>query len=499
MKIYKYRLHQIYSTYFINEIPDLDLLAKKLMRENFSNLIYSSNNVLYFNQDGKLFQESLSIAIKPHHPYGEYMMPEGLSEYQQIFSNMSVNYKVHEEYLFSDNIISSFPYIRCFLPKFIAEDDKTRHQFYPSIKIYKTGIIHLDFISFSPEEKRSVSLKEFISDEINLYKKQFNTIKIPLDLLSNNIIENYKMYKEYADIVDRNIEDFSEGEDEFINLDITKLAKEDEYFDLYFIKDYIFESLELILNTKKYKQKNSLGNYWVGKPIAIIEKQALTISEKNRLVKSVINRVVLNKERRGVEQPVNLRPYNDYELYLSESVGLLINQKYKSDSFEEIIAPLIVLEEIIVHLYLLLKQELELVEKTDNLEDILVHNKFILFLKDLIVNKTSRFGEIESIVKSQLFDNYKFEHIDDLLTKKIEAKRVELEYRLNRENNTFIEVITILFGVLGSSPIYENIVKPFFGTDKMKENKQVLFYLATLITTMIVVYAIKFIIKYFRK
>jgi len=496
LKLEKSRTIHYYGSYFINEIRNLSKFAEFLCKKRFAPIIYLSNNKVIRNLDDKIVYEDINYSKQPHKAFAEIDFPENLSEYEEIYIYLSASYRVNEEHLLSTGYINSFEYIRCYLGKIIAEDDKYSYQIYTSVKIYNTGVILLELSVFSPEEEIIDSLKTFIDNDVNLFANEFKRLKFPVYIASKAFIEKSCMFKKYSDYIRKNIENYFEDDNNFFVIDIDPLYP-DEYFNINFIKDYLFDYLELEINSFSRKYPNKMGNYWIGKPIVFIEKYNLNDVEKKGLISSTIARAFLKQNQYDDYAEVNLRKFGDYEYYVTEAVSLILNKKQYVEDFENTIPSILVIHQEIFHLYLLYKQELEIVDLTESFEDILDHKKFVTYLKELFIEKNSNFGEINDVINHSLYKKLKLNDLEVLLDKKIENKSIEVQYFNEKRNSIFIEIITIFFGVIGSSPIFEYITKPLFDVSStMSESKQIAYFLATLSIIILIIFILRFLIGF---
>lgn len=487
MKIFKSRVNYLYSSYFINEIDDLSLLANNLIKNDICSIVYSSDNYVYQKTDNTIIVKPLDFEKIPNEAQGVFSVSDDLSEYQKLYIYESTSYKVNEEHLLSTFYTETFQYIRCFLNKIIAEDDMFRYQLYPMLKIYKSGTIHLSFRTISSERYIATNLEKYITKEVNLYKIKFNSIKIPIQIalkafMDNNIISQNDI-KEY---LKTNIQDYSEDNDKFYNLDLNNLYQ-NQHFNIDFIREYIIDLVQQCI------PKNTLGNYWTGKPIVFIEKYYFAKKEKEKLINSVLNRTN-SASHIDLHQEKSLRKFNDYEYYSNGSVSLIINNTLKAKEFSNHVFPIIILEEEIINMYLSFKQELERIDSTRSIYDVYKDRKYIMFLKELFfVN--SNYGEIKDLINYILYEKMRFGTLELLLKEKIELRSLISNHEFNQVDNSLRNITTLIFSIIGSTSIFEYVIKPLFGLHEKCVFKYILFYIGTTTIMTVIVMIIRKCIK----
>lgn len=493
MKIKQIANHYFYSTYFINDIPKLSSFAEYIINSGFSNSLYHSDNYLLTNEDGSIKKHDIELKQDNFNPSGQISINEELTGYNDIYLFQAINSKLYKNFFFTESLSKDVTYIKCFLDKFIASDSHHNHQIYPILTIFSTGIVILDLQLFSPENLKEINTNDFLKDYVNLYKINFSSIKIPVSLSYLAVLENIPNLTLPEDFFENKLEDYSEDDQNFINIDLKHFYNDFDNYNLNFIKDYIFEHIEIINNDWSPKKINSLGNYWIGKPILMINDHDLIDEEKNDLIDYTLARMKYDNKKSDFIKKENLRHSNDYELYMSASVSLFINNQVSEENIDGTKISILVMEEEAIHLYLLAKQENEHIDEASNLGDIFKHKRFINYLKKKLLRTISSSGEINYIIKLLLYDHYKIQVEEDILDKIIEEKQSELLFLAEKNKNSFYNVLSLIFGIIGSSSIYEFIISPLCIDSNTSELNKVKYYLFSLVGLLVITFSLRFI------
>jgi hypothetical protein len=395
---------------------------------------------------------------------------------------LALNFKTNEEHLLSKNYLGPFYYVRCFMNLIIADTENIRYLMYPMIKIYKTGIFHLSFTIFSEHECNVTNEKDILDEGVNLFEKKFNSVKIPIQLGKKCLVDNG-----ISKVLDESIEDFSESDESFNTLDLVKYYK-DAYFNLDFIKNYIFSILELEVNRGKKKSFNMIGNYWIGRPVVFLEDIKITGKEKKSLISNLLARTIVPKKSQDKFFEKNLRAFEDYDFYANEAVSLIINNiTYNKKEFENTICSRIIIEEETLNIYLLYKRQLERMDFVEDFQQILEEREFVMHLKEVFYRK-SHFGKIDEQINYILNEKLNLSELQNLLSEKIDIRSKIVENKRGEKREEYQNFTTSLFGILGSSTIYEYIVKNIFDLSTSPNNVKIICYLLSLLFVLFILW-----------
>lgn len=498
MQIMDWDIWHVYSTFFIEEIMPLEEIAGLLVKYDFCNNIFSSEEEIFWKQGKNIYREAINIQKKGYERKAKVNLPYKKIDYNLEGFNQSFKMFFYESDIFNSIYFNSFTYIRCFLEPIYLYEQKSYKILYPQIKIYDNGVVLITYRVIS--SKKQISVDNFIPEYLNLYKHNFDSILLSPGLLKliyraflldEIVMGNFRGYKfgKKVNFVDEKIDSNSivinEGDFTF-NLTPIGTVLEYDVLNIDFLQGIITASLEYVLNkgkinkinrNKKGKYKFNIGNYWLGYPSvyllkyknqpefsdSIIKKFGFSLSKLMARVSSIYFEETSNFFGK------NLRAFKDYCVFINEALVLWVFSKKGLESDREFFDPnrghLIynkqVFIESILHFYLSCKR---LEERSSYM--IFSYKSLIKETLDIIdfyknTEKISSKGELNCFYRKAI-NKLGFKQL-----KKYTDERLKTIAEISKENriNSYRKIglaLSIFFGLLSSTIITERITIPLW-------------------------------------
>lgn len=500
MRITEWRIWHTFSSYYLENITDLRLLGKGLLKHRFAHAIINSSGEAFYLRNGKIIVKNLNLTSVTGQSYGTVNLPKTSDNYLQYCLIQGSNMLFQEINVLSESYREKVDYIRCYLLPCYIQIKDNQHLLFPQLKIYENGIYILSFQLSPPEEE--INLNQFIDSYVNLSQCRIDNMGIPPDIIK--LAHKYVVFNELTGIFSKRklhtalLNSNKEIDEHSVSIDSfgfsLKVCPYKYYFDQYDVditlnslKDIITISLTQVLDelvimmfNPPFRHRNyqfSPGNYWRGRPIIYIlsfEEQPSTSTDILLNFDEDIMRILartsgdsLELERHGL--PQNYRLFNDYTSHFNEALslfifskkGLIVGPDLLNHNNERVLLDKEVFQEAIIfnqmtHMKYIERSTLSLESQSFFSSELLN----ISTLESLSID-ISPYGEL---TKMYLEANSIFK-IDDTRNRIEHNLRIRSEdLQQKRENLTrkFGWLITMFFGVIGSISLAEKIIGPFW-------------------------------------
>ncbi|WP_313042245.1 hypothetical protein [Pseudomonas sp.] len=485
---------------------------------------------LYFNEGGRLRTQQLSIKTTIAEMgmkvsgYDAFMAasPGNINAFS--FST-ALNLLLSDKKLFSSAFNFPADSARIFMrPIAIRAEGQDEHElFFPYIRIYEGGVVSISMRAVSGFKDSTV--QEVVENEVN--KSRQNIISVLCErefLLACTECQLSKMplrdrtaeRKAYEETIASTLNSPEDLEllDEHITvfelvsvdqLTLTDLARN--------LLSVVARAVMLgAVNTRiswlrpQYRE-HFFGEYWCGKPIIFIrshtEQRESAVENWNvhkRFVDSVMIRAY---QADSVKYPalgvVDLRPFDDYNNFYSESVSLLLSSarvgafidRCESYTFDNLTSDAQVLNEAAHFIWMYYSYaSLDLGRCKTAINVARLELEVMSFEESTI--SAHKYGEIAKYIESVKCGEYMV-MTSKLLHKKFESVRKAIELDEKIASESYSRRITIIFGIIASATLSPELMQPlskYFGIASGDENLSKLYGIGASVVVVVSVLAL---------
>lgn len=493
MKIKDFDIWYSYSSYFIDSLKNIDLLAKNLIENKICDIIYFSNDKILYSNNGVIINKKIDIEQNKYDSIGKITLPDGLGDYQLEGVYQSSSMKIAENSLFTDVFSYNNSYIRGFVSEFSIKCNNSILNLYPQLKIYNNGIIILTFRMIAGD--RVLDIEDFLNNRINLHSAIFEDIFIPKEIsklivfiLMGKKNKNKKIIEKWTEKIkiDSDNEDFNFEKCSI--KEILKLLDYEPILNFDFIKTIIFDNI--IFSCIK---DNDFGNYWLGRPTIYLLDYENQPNKSDEIIKifdkeiaSILSRGTLEsiKNHKKLLQK-DMRDFNDYSYFASKASSLFIyskegikgNRVFSDLNRGHLIYDKQIIEEAMLYYFLSYKKEEEIVNRINNYPSIIKQKRYI---KDFEfgIEDISYYGEIDEILLN--FQNiFKIRKIKDNIDASLKLKEEETKEKRNINSKIISDVLYFFTLLFGAGTFCNNFVIPLYNfliTRKIIETKSIYYF-----------------------
>lgn len=466
-KIKRADVYYTYSTYYIGPCVSPDLLAKLFLVKGLTKVVYDSNEFIYYFKEKEFVKAECDIKISPDLCVGQFSLKNWPKESftQEILYQIQIDKYFEKRLLSIDDKYINNQYIRFSIDEIVLESDNYRIHLYPLVTIYTSGSMIIEYKCIIPSP---IGFCDFFENFVHLTQHKINKCfcnKALSDLSQFNCLN-------YPDQIDS----FNDVESDFKFQLYQFVLDQKENFTLTNITLSIFSILINVLNFEGKFDFFSLGNHWSMRPdVHIIEfnkqpgKSSTILQKYKKIVESLLLMVDISisnyYEREEVQ---NLRPFDDYLYFFTPGISLTVwskkgylSTKREGDKNDEhIISSIQIINRYLSYYDMLFEKPIEIIETCNDYSSILRYQEdFYLLDKDNF--HMSHYGEIEDLLayaKKQLKIEEKKQNAREYLG----FKKLKLENKKADFFNKITLSLTILFGLLSSSTLSSDVIRPFW-------------------------------------
>lgn len=496
MKLKDWDIWHSYSSYYINNIKNPELIARKLVEKDICPLVFASNAEYWYKSNNKVKKQSLKIKRLDQSRF-EVEGLEALEGYPQEVLWQAARMWYKEVCLFSEKYRQSFPYLRCYFNACYLKRGHGTIALYPQIKLYANGTYNLIFREIAPSDF-TYYLEAFIENEVNLPKHRLDCIEIPPELMKYRSRSKYKFeisrlpfHKKIKRIILKNR--FIKNTDSFIEKNTKEVKEEDFSFKVFPLKTtsrdlylkslcriIIFAFTHVIGQTSvdiKNVNDHATGDWTLRPSIYILEfidqpnsSHEIIDQFGDQLGKIMarISNIQYNDFNEFLGKNLRRTTFGDYTLHINNALSLWTMSKKGLLSTQhdpnrgDIIYEKQIQTEAVEHLYL---SHWRLLDKSalfsTSYDSIMSEDLDLLNLEELVTdtNKIGNFGEIDEIINYS--DNeLGWNSIRKSIEKKLELRSKYATQEQNKFYQRFSVILAIIFGVGGLTIFTKEVLSP---------------------------------------
>jgi hypothetical protein len=529
-----------YTNYFIEDFDGFELenIARLFIQNNLCVAVYHSSNKIWWKNNKEIRSSVIKFKNlgndKLQYSFDTKGFSQNTKDYALKGIAQAAEMRISELTLFSPQYLDMFSYIRGYLNECYISLGGRVITLYPQIKIYDNGVFILSFRIISSIDDVECSIDNFIKYDVNLYQHKADYIEIPpewfklyykdsLLWLEGDIVSRYKTQRSIKRKDSKNTAKIREINR--IDFTFQVLHLEDESDDTLFIKntlgnlrDMIISSLYHVINQTndgiKYillgagNEAYHIGESPVSRPsIYILEfinqpdSSGKIIEEYGNEIGKIITRVSSQLDfTKFLEH--NLRPLDDYILYINQALTLWVLSKKELNSNKEsfdvdrghLIYEKQVQAESIDYMYTCYRRYAERSHlKYISYSSSIIEQLSIIKLKNILEHSFYA-GELNELhaYAAKMFK------LKDLFDYSLRNLKLETELLKTKRDENFKKMglaISVLFG-LASLPNFANeIIKPVWGyLDLWQPNGEVPQHLFFIAIASLIIFAILVVI-----
>lgn len=525
------------------DVEDLDLheAATLLVDNDFAPCILHRDGTTWFKSDEEVLSgitthklESNEIVIRLVGQDSKDIFSQ-LNSYAQESWHQSIQFRMNELIAFEDVFMTDYIRISVGLIKAFSEENQTNYHLYLTVKLYRNGVIIVEYRELSPENK--IDYSDFIKSDLNLSMIGFDSVEVPVAIMDlgakayHESIFKYSFHqrlriigigKKHSSAVQSVKRNIKSGD---FNFELAELIQSDDNLEtlssisqtIFSIVGYIASKPRKGLSYLCFGQRNIIqaGNFWSGRPYTFItDFQGQRKSAKENVdifghsLGCIMGRSLIERESNPKQYlSKDYRYFDDYSIFLSSSFSLCIwskqgvdSQKAWNDSNNSgLIYRQQAINEFLEYGYMINRMLLQKVNNSKNLEAINKLRSQILDFKNYIKD-ASRHGEIRELIDASLTE-YGVPELETRINQRLELQLDELNRIYNVSNNSMNRLIVITFGMIASFSLSNRLIEPIWLAIGLpvsdNQNIQFLVYISiALLISIVLIFSIFIINKY---
>lgn len=441
---------------------------EKLITSKVAVFALDSTNCLYMGIDRKV--TALPFKVNYRHGHFEAGIEfdndffDSLPEFFQVYIANSIGASIFERNLAPGNIEND--YIILFLSSIILHIDGKMVFAYPTIKLYKSGVIIVDLAVYSSD--REESERDIVDFLISLRTAQYERVQTAvyflnykgLDVTNVEIIERDGISRRYGDYVGDKISSFKD----LSILLVSEIIDENQTFIAH-------HNFSLVSNKIKDNYIQALMN---GIPC-----------EATQTFKRI--------------KYYNYREFEEsYEHYVTVGTTITVGL------VEETRIPSLVIDELFLYMAAKVFQlKSKLNSKGNSLDEILDLYKHIINIRAYLINGLSAYSFSKKIFDDLFRDYSMFEQMDNI-KELIEVEVKSLEVISNKRQIKAQNIFALVLTLLSSEAIMTNIIRPFYlsyksiGIEELTFAENLFMYILPLIAVLTILFIRHTVGKVFR-
>lgn len=485
LKISHGELWYTYSTYITSFPSSLESFGKLLVAKGFTSNVFSSDGYIYYFENNKFIQVKPEYKLKTDRTQASFSLTEFPKDsFSKECIYESFLYRYHQQQLLSLNESNyiDVSYIRFSLGEIVLQDGKTRFHLYPFMTIYLSKVVIVEYRCIIDYD---VSIKDFIENYISLPSLELNEC-----FATENIIELFDeefCFGKKNEILD-NQKDFS--------FPLTKFYLKNDSLTLNYISNCVCDGLFRKINCLLNKDAFPMGARWFERTdIHILKfnkdfKSTKEFFEQNpNVVEELLylsNTSKFKFENR--DKFINLRQFDDYLYYFLSHRSLTIHLNNIDSECNEFLNEILstqVINQYISFYNILFEIAFQNILATNNYSDLLHFQEDILLLeRDMAC--VSHYGEINDVMRFAI-NELEIDKKKELVKNLLDSKKSIVENKQNVLNSKISFVLTIIFGLISSSAISQDLIIPIWNISKLpKPNADITNLISYLFSLLIV-------------
>jgi len=516
MLLKEWEIWDTYSTFFIDSINDLKDVALNLTQAGLLKYSLLDDGVYFWQEGDAILSGEAKVLLEPNRSEASFNFNQKISDDYALETFLeSLYFRFAELKQFGQNKRFSTGYIRGHIGECRLVTDTYTYSIYPSIKLYATGVLLVDFRIIHPNTL--VSTKEFIEEFLSLHKMRFRNILVPPSLHINGQhaftaseklrwplyrFGSWLVDKEITKYVNQNtVKEKSDGFDfEFVPLwedkEKTNETIESNGFLLEDLVLTIFQSVSVAaMGLRRGKslifsgpnKSLNLGSRWRGHPHIHLIKfngqadlaQQNEIKFKNDFGWIMAGLYEKPKEFGKKYLPPNSRELSDYGVYIANQATLWVWSKVGLNEMKKWEIPnrghFVYLHQSICEMldygFSLHQRMLELVSNLNTFDEALNAKQTLVNLETEMQN-LSPYGEISDLLR-QGWNSMGVDRLRIAISEIIALKQTQASDTEERQNFRWQFALTILFGSLAIPELARSIIKPLWELSTLPRSQDI--------------------------
>ncbi|HAJ27260.1 MAG TPA: hypothetical protein DCG53_08465 [Syntrophus sp. (in: bacteria)] len=512
MQLYEWEIWHTYTSYIETDEVDLVYLADHSVESGMAYLALHRDGMTVWRVKEGVGKGHTIINSAPGGNHGKFTftlepgddVPE-LSDFAEEAWWQACHFRLSELRLFGTAMTLPHPYVRLFLGQCnLTRDDECKYiRLYPTIVIFESGVVILEFRTISPDH--DVNLSDFITGAVNLFQEPFDSIHVPpaLSKLASRAWyhsgRKWKFHQRAAllrlerghDLAVAQRTSTEDGGD--FSFDLAPLSSSDDpehSEQLSSLALTIFHTVAYIMGRPRkgwrflfYGQQRipEIGGFWSGRPhIHLIRFQdQRETAEDNEDAHAVAFRSIMlrsdatNPSLEYSHLPADNRIFQDFSCYISSSLSLWVwslSGLRQQEPFADANRGHLIYEhqsivELLEYGYMLHRALLQRVSTYAREDEILSARQDLLKLEQEMA-EASPFGEIIHLLERG-WNAMGLEAIRSRIRDSLEIRGTYASLRESRLSAKIGRALSILFGLIAVPPIAEHVLKPLWKVLKL--------------------------------
>jgi hypothetical protein len=509
MQLYEWEIWHTYTSYV--EVGEVDLvyLAEHLVESGMAHLALHRDGLTVWKVKEGVGKGHTTFSLAPDGHHAEFKVePQGDAPKMADFAAeawwQACYFRFGELRLFGTEMPLPHPYIRLFPGQCnLARDDQNEVvRLYPSIVIFESGIVIIEFRTISPD--REISLSDFITGAVNLFQEPFDSIHVPPALSSlasrawYHSGRKWKFHQRAALLLLERDHDLAiaqrtltEDEGEFV-FDLAPLSSSDDpgFEQLSSLALTIFHTLAYMMGRPRkglgfllrgQQRIPEIGGFWSGRPhihlirfqdqreIATDNEEAHAASFGSIMLRSNAAEPSLTRSH----LPTDARIFQDYASYISNSLSLWVwslsglrqQEPWADSNRGHLIYEHQSIAELLEYVYMLHRALLERASSYTGERDISRARLDLLTIEQEMAD-ASHFGEIRDLLERG-WNAMGLESIRSRIRNSLEIRETQASRREARLITQIGLALNILFGFIAVPSMAEQVLKPLWKVLKL--------------------------------
>lgn len=166
-----------YSSFYLEQIDDLDVVAEALVRTGVAAAAYVSDGSVYWFKGGELRKEVADLRWREHEHSAEFRLPDGIDGWAAHGTARALLQRFHEKTVFSPLSAPQHEYLRAVMEPSILGFADEQLLICPTLKLYKTGVFAISYEIRTPEE--GIGVTDLIKKYVNLFTRYCDEAWVP--------------------------------------------------------------------------------------------------------------------------------------------------------------------------------------------------------------------------------------------------------------------------------------------------------------------------------
>ena len=498
MNVDSWQIWHSYVTYLHNEI-DIPVVARRLVEDGACALAYMPNGqVILKNNEDTTISLSLKFRRHPHVASASIVIPEELSSkpYLADCAGLAVRMDMHEQHLRSDALGNH--YVRGFLTEQRLEYDDWSATVYPTYKLHANGVVITHLRIYSSNDiypvdsfiNRFVNIGHLLAKDVLLDPVTCRTeVESFLNKASSSGLVNHFHRARHSHRLRQVIEtlQFTDTSGDFpfslVRLsDVLRLLEISPTGAKWDLRN-LAEQVHALINrsVSKVTKLSEWGHNWTGMPIVHLlefsdQPDRVDTYTKDHLDGFAKILARSNIPHSGMTQALSpdLRPIDDYSMYLSRAAMLFVAGKAHLETLRhdgripenaQGTDWAVYDKQVIAELALFLRGSLMRFDgrsknsqwSVSSLRD---HELELIDYERMFV-EISKFDEINDVLRRAVAI-FGLDRIQGRIRQNLQIRAIQLAEHQQRITTLFGSSLTILLGLLGVPALSENVVAPIW-------------------------------------